>query len=604
MSKAPTIPQLESGDEAALLAQLAARYSLFGTLHEAETHWQQALALDPSPSSWWLELARLQRAHVPELARESYAQAIARGCPHARVEAMPLSPDINIQYRNSLDVWTGNRLDIAVKLLYALNFLGQAQDDALCVRSLYREHIQQRTSGREPGSHSKLSVEDYERSFQQLIRQMQTQGFHAHAAIPVSATGRILNGAHRLAAALALGIQNVPTFVVEHETVYDWDMRWFLQHGFQPPALNAMLKCWLETKQHKAAGWLLLEMPPRQPTSPTTIMQSRVIAWRELWLQDSHALSGAGFTGKHTGDAGLTLRFFLLEGEQADRTHLLNTLQQAGEHAMISSSEDQAGILTSLLLDESQIDRLHGHASVPDKRMAWATKNMPLASLKAAESAPAAKWENLRLLEGVNTVIDVGVAYGTPALYRHFPRAHVVLIEPVPHFREPIAALRKTLASSDYIELGLGSAPATATINYRHDAPILTSLLESSALRDNGHEEIEPITIQLTTLDLLLPGLPHLPSDILLKIDSEGYELEILKGGIEVLPTIKYLMLEVSVIKRFEASYSCTELMQFLQQQGFVLFTCLSASVDTEGYCRVIDAIFINSRYLDTTTVA
>lgn len=604
MSKAPSIPQLEAGDEAALLAQLAARYSLFGALDEAETHWQQALALDSTSSSWWLELARLQRQHAPELSRESYAQAIARGCPHARIEAMPLSPDINIQYRNSLDVWTGSRLDIAVKLLYALDFLGKRQDDALRARSLYREHIQQRTSGREPGSHSKLSVEDYERSFQQLIRQMQTHGFHAHAAIPVSATGRILNGAHRLAAALALGIQNVPTFVVENETVYDWDMRWFLQHGFQPPALNALLTCWLETKQHKAAGWLLLEMPPRQPTSLTSITQSNVTAWRELWLQDSHALADAGFSGQHTGDGGLTLRYFLLEGELADRTHLLNTLHQAGENAMISSSEDQALALARLLLDEIQVDRLHGEASIQDNSMAWASKNLPMAGLNTASFATATKWENLQLLEEVNTVIDVGVAYGTPALYRHFPRAHVVLIEPVPHFRAPIAALRSTLASSDYIELGLGSAPATATINYRHDAPILTSLLESSALRDNGHEDIEPVTIQLTTLDILLPTLPNLPSDILLKIDSEGYELEILKGGMAVLPRIKYLMLEVSVIKRFEASYSCTELMQFLQQQGFVLFTCLSASVDTEGYCRVIDAIFINSRYLNTPTIA
>ncbi|ACT52030.1 FkbM family methyltransferase [Methylovorus glucosotrophus] len=599
----PRNPVQPGNDEAELLAQLAARYHVFGAWQEAEKCWQQALALTPTQGSWWLELARLQREHTPQQARTSYAQAIAHGCQHARIEAMPLNPDIELPFRPAPEVWTGNRLDIAVKLLYALDFLGNRQDDAWCVRSLYREHIQQRTSGREPGSLSKLSVEDYERSFQQLIRQMQVRGFDTNAAIPMSATGRILNGAHRLAAALALGIPEVPTFVVENEPVYDWDMRWFIHHGFQPPALNAMLTCWLQTKQHKAAAWLLLEMPPRQPASLTTIMQSSMMAWRELWLPDGNALSDAGFTSKQDNE-GLTLRYFLLEGKEADRTSLLNILQQVGENAMLSNSDDQAALLTSRLLNEREVDRLRGETSTSGKGVAWASKNQPLAGLNAVLSATAAKWENLSLLEGVNTVIDVGVAYGTPALYRHFPKAHIVLIEPVPYFRSPIAALRNTLTSSDYIEVGLASAPATAKINYRHDAPILTSLLESSALRDNGREEIEQLTIQLTTLDLLLPTLPDLASDVLLKIDSEGYELEILKGGIDVLPAIKYLMLEVSVIQRFEASYSCTELMQFLHQQGFVLFTCLSASVDSEGYCRVIDAVFINGRYLGSSAGA
>lgn len=206
------------------------------------------------------------------------------------------------------------------------------------------------------------------------------------------------------------------------------------------------------------------------------------------------------------------------------------------------------------------------------------------------------KWKNLALLEKVNTVIDVGVAYGTPDLYVHIQPEHVVFIEPIPYFKQHIEQLGATFKSSQYFEVALGNEEGFASINYREDAPILTSILESSPLRDTGSEKIEKLDIQVTKLDTLFLNIKRIDGNLLLKIDSEGYELEILKGAVQSLQQIKYIMLEVSVIKRFENSYTCQELMQFLHHQGFMMFTCLSASVDSEGYCRVIDAIFVNTK--------
>lgn len=43
------------------------------------------------------------------------------------------------------------------------------------------------------------------------------------------------------------------------------------------------------------------------------------------------------------------------------------------------------------------------------------------------------------------TVIDVGVAYGTPQIYRAFPGADYVLVEPLEEFRPILESLKRTL---------------------------------------------------------------------------------------------------------------------------------------------------------------
>jgi hypothetical protein len=67
----------------------------------------------------------------------------------------------------------------------------------------------------------------------------------------------------------------------------------------------------------------------------------------------------------------------------------------------------------------------------------------------------------------INTLIDVGVLHGTPELYRAFPGAKLVLVDPLPSVEQSV---RKTFGATyafDFHAVGLGSAPGQANLKVR-----------------------------------------------------------------------------------------------------------------------------------------
>lgn len=78
----------------------------------------------------------------------------------------------------------------------------------------------------------KRTLEDYLIAAQELYRSMKLGGFDPAYPIPVDPNGELLNGSHRVACALALGIKEI---LVQHEERYvwapPWGEQWFIDHG-------------------------------------------------------------------------------------------------------------------------------------------------------------------------------------------------------------------------------------------------------------------------------------------------------------------------------------------------------------------------------------
>ena len=571
-----------------------------GLHRQAEQYLAQAISFDPDNAQWHLELARLQRLHDADLARAAYDDAQSLGSASATLEASALyAPAGEIEYVSPHALWRSDRLDIGAKLLFCRDYLDSPGENTEA-SALYRKHILQRTQGSEPESLLKTSLEDYEHCFTALIESIRTEGFKDAFAIPVDMDGRILNGAHRLSAALALQLEYVP--VVRMPAPWkglEWGMAWFLAHGFAPAEINQLLQLWI--KAHPTQTQLLV-IEHHGSGVPAELMselrqQFPMLAWRDL--HPTVPLS------PFFPEDGLPLpkgpwRYVLIDTDPVVLQAFCALQNERHAHRLDCRvlSGAACAAWTSVLLDETIIASWHPEHGLPPGNASSIESWTRYASAKAAtpphDKAGFLKWRNLQLLEDIHTIIDVGVANGTPDLYNNLKPQHVVFVEPVDIFKERIEALQSRFASSQYLPIGLSSKDEEAVINYRKDLPILTSLLKSSPLRDTGSEEIVHIPVSLRRLDTVFPQLANIGHPILLKVDTEGYELEVLKGGVESLRKIKYLVLEVSVIERFEGSYTCRELFDFLHQNGFALQTCLSSSVDAEGYCRVIDSVFVN----------
>lgn len=205
------------------------------------------------------------------------------------------------------------RLDVAVKALYANLILGRPTlHSGIDIELNYLKHILYRTGGKEPGDEArKSSLADFQQQFIELVHSMKTRGFLAEFPIPVSSrTGLILNGAHRLAAALCLGLPQVPVTFHDDVDGLTWNSNWFINQGCSPTEIDEFTRAWIALRGDHAgcvilwptmeAHWAEIE---RQVQAVTPIAYRRTItlprhAYDEL-MRDIYATDWGPVPGEN-----------------------------------------------------------------------------------------------------------------------------------------------------------------------------------------------------------------------------------------------------------------------------------------------------------------
>lgn len=188
-------------------------------------------------------------------------------------------------------------------------------------------------------------------------------------------------------------------------------------------------------------------------------------------------------------------------------------------------------------------------------------------------------YDRLDKLPTIRAVIDVGVGdQGSPFLYERYPTAFFLSIDPLD---EAAAAVAKHNPGSRnvFVQTALGPSPGITTMKVSTKAS-RSSMLER-VRNDRYSEPKESRSITISTLDHVLGEVQAangpLQGPILLKIDTEGYEFECLKGGTEALSHIDYVILELPLTENYEGLYRFSEVIAFLSERGFEVFQILKA---------------------------
>lgn len=192
---------------------------------------------------------------------------------------------------------------------------------------------------------------------------------------------------------------------------------------------------------------------------------------------------------------------------------------------------------------------------------------------------------HLRRLD-VGTVFDVGVSRGTPELYDAFPHSYFVLVEPL---HEHVTDLDAILAhhAGEYVLAAAGANPGTATLNVEPARHGMSSLLSRTPRTATG-DEVEHREVPVVTLDQIAEQR-DLPAPYGIKIDTEGFELEVVRGAARVLDLAVFVVAETSTSRRFAGGYRSIDLIQELRGHGFVPFDVLRS---TRSY---VDLLFMRS---------
>ena len=89
----------------------------------------------------------------------------------------------------------------------------------------------------------KRNIGDYLTSAEDLYLSMRRFGFDPDHSVPIDPAGELLNGSHRVACALALGIEEIPV-IHEERRVWApaWDAAWFQAHGLAEQEIAALIR--------------------------------------------------------------------------------------------------------------------------------------------------------------------------------------------------------------------------------------------------------------------------------------------------------------------------------------------------------------------------
>jgi FkbM family methyltransferase len=199
--------------------------------------------------------------------------------------------------------------------------------------------------------------------------------------------------------------------------------------------------------------------------------------------------------------------------------------------------------------------------------------------------------ENLRKPEfGPATVIDVGVARGTPNLYDAFPEAHLVLIEPLSEFEEDLQRIARR-RGGEYVLGAVGAAPGRAEIHIDPRMLFTSSMLVNEWLPPSEREALERREIEVTTLDALRAERGW-KAPFGLKIDVEGYEHRVIEGAGELLGDTQFVIAEVSVTRPFVDGISFADFIGLMDRRGFAVYDLLDGLKRGNGGVEFVDVMF------------
>jgi FkbM family methyltransferase len=164
--------------------------------------------------------------------------------------------------------------------------------------------------------------------------------------------------------------------------------------------------------------------------------------------------------------------------------------------------------------------------------------------------------------------VDVGACQGTRELYKAFPDAYHVLVEPLEEHEPHLRAILRNYRGQ-YFVTALGRSEGTVTINVEPKRFWRSSVHKRTALTMTG-DVGQPRTIPVTTLDALQAEHGFEPP-FGLKVDTEGADLDVVEGAHEFLRETEFVIAEVSIAERFEGGYSFFDFVQAMARRQFEL---------------------------------
>jgi len=193
-------------------------------------------------------------------------------------------------------------------------------------------------------------------------------------------------------------------------------------------------------------------------------------------------------------------------------------------------------------------------------------------------------------LSSVQVIFDVGANVGETVLWFRgaFPHAHIVAFEPVKATFRELERRVGHLPNVTLLNVALGEQPKVEVMYLQMHSGHNSLNPSVNHPAPAGHsEKVQVETVQNIARKLALPRIDFF------KIDTEGYELPVLTGATDCLPTTAFIYAEIGVETEGRRT-NFFALHEFLGRHGFAFFGLYEPYHYEDGRFRRANALFVN----------
>lgn len=207
-----------------------------------------------------------------------------------------------------------------------------------------------------------------------------------------------------------------------------------------------------------------------------------------------------------------------------------------------------------------------------------------------------------RLLDsfGIDVILDVGANAGQFATSLRNPmgyRGAIVSFEPLPDAFQHLASLAAKDPDWEVHNVALGAADTQLSLHVsknRVSSSFLPICETSTAVEPDSAYESQRI-VPVRSLDSILPELTAIRahSRVMLKLDTQGFESQVLAGATESLRSFSLIQMEMSLVTLYEGEVLFLDMCTAMHEQGFELLALDPGFHDAaSGRLLQVDGLF------------
>lgn len=198
----------------------------------------------------------------------------------------------------------------------------------------------------------------------------------------------------------------------------------------------------------------------------------------------------------------------------------------------------------------------------------------------------------------IRTIIDIGANEGQFArqFCNLFKEANMLCFEPL---KDPFEKLKAWAQATDpdrikVFNLALGEEEGEADMFCHLNHTPSSSLLRADHDAIELYPEIQRVakrTVTVRTLDTIV-AQEYLAAGILIKLDVQGFEDRVIRGGKETIKKADAVIAEVNVAAFYEGQASFAEIVQLLDELGLYFCGNLNQYYAPDGHALCFDSLF------------